>query len=164
MAVENEPFGDGSPAAVVDAALEVADWHICYLYVHPYCLEQRHNDTTNTGKQAMGKLTQPGFHTWCLLGYVVSPSGAQRLTELLDQEEIYAPIDNMVSDWRMRGLLNVKCLSDRVLDGSVPIVGNAGQLDLRVDLGGMPSNIWASTPWATVTATTAAASGDGDGG
>ena len=41
------------------------------------------------------------------------------------QCKFYAPVDNMVSDWRARGLLNVACPT------VCGFVENGGQLDLR---------------------------------
>mmetsp|Transcript_5237 Transcript_5237/g.12241 ORF Transcript_5237/g.12241 Transcript_5237/m.12241 type:complete len:674 (-) Transcript_5237:233-2254(-) len=102
-------------------------------------------------------LTRGGFHTYCLLAYAVSPRGARKLCRLVAEEEVYAPVDNMVSDWRKRGLLQVRCPT------ASGLVENAGQLDLRAfddpEVGRaahgearMPSNIWGSPGWAEVLA------------
>jgi len=166
-------------------------WDLCYLYVYPdhWPAPPRRvvafpglrplrgdggGDGSGGSSLGEGAVTQAGFHTWCLVAYVVSQKGAARLAALVEAEDMYAPVDNMVSDWRARGLLDVRCPA---IEG---FVENGGQLDLR-GVGGeggsgegdkgkgditqavpatasggsggrrrMPSNIWGSPSWKDV--------------
>ena len=136
---------------VVESMIEekTEDWDLLYLYLHP---EQRPNDLQVLANDAdfasmVGRpWTQDGFHSWCLLAYVVSQRGARRLVDLAATEELYCPIDNWVSDLRARGLLRVRCPT------TSGWVGNAGQIDLREQREDgsesyLPSNIWGVELW-----------------
>ena len=78
---------------VVESMIEekTEDWDLLYLYLHP---EQRPNDLQVLANDAdfasmVGRpWTQDGFHSWCLLAYVVSQRGARRLVDLAATEEL----------------------------------------------------------------------------
>ncbi|KAH8097261.1 phosphatase [Aureococcus anophagefferens] len=120
----------------VDDVVRGEPFDVCYLYVYPdhWPSPPRVADDPNRFRVS----TTPGFRTWCLLAYVVSKRGAEKLRRLIETEEVYAPIDCMVADWGSRGLLDVRCVDAK------GFVDNAGQLDMRVpdDADALPSNIW----------------------
>ena len=172
-AVETKHGGGAASAGGVASDEGTGGWDLCYLYVypdhwprppvgarvHPALLGRLAPRAQGDGApggwprseaRAQAKaggvpLVQEGFHTYCLVGYLVSRAGARRLAGLVASEEVYAPVDNMVSDWRERGLLRVRAPT------AAGFVGNGGQLDLRgPGRGAMHSNIWAAPSWASV--------------
>ena len=133
---------DGMLAELEDSG---RDFDILYLYLHP---EQRPASLRLASLPLEPPLTQEGFHSWCLLAYVLSRKGASRLLGHVNNcdEEIYCPIDNWVSDLRKRGKLDVMCPT---VHG---FVTNGGQIDLREqgEDGGqayLKSNLWGSPLW-----------------
>ena len=78
----------------------------------------------------------PGGYSWSLLAYLVSHAGAERLLELAQSEPLYGPIDDMISHWEKRSLLNVAFPTRRDLGE------NAGHLN-----DNMPSNINDTINW-----------------
>jgi len=130
-----------------DARVTGEAWDLCYLYVYPDHWPETSDVVSLDSAGGAGKrLTAPGNHTWCLVGYLVSASGARRLLSLLSSadEEVYAPVDNMVSDWRARGLLKTHFPSETTRG----LIENRGQLDMREGRGGLQSNIWKVPLWA----------------
>ena len=122
---------------------------LCYLYVYPEHWPREPRDFAWDGTQPARVALVPEAETWCLLAYVVTKRGAQRLAAELHQlGELYAPIDCIVRDLGRRGRLNLRCVDAR------GFVDNAGQLDMR-PLNKLPdgtptrmrSNVWAGNKW-----------------
>ena len=138
------PAGADAFRRAVDDVVRGEPFDVCYLYVYPdhWPSPPRVADDPNRFRVS----TTPGFRTWCLLAYVVSKRGAEKLRRLIETEEVYAPIDCMVADWGSRGLLDVRCVDAK------GFVDNAGQLDMRVpdDADALPSNIWGTADFGGV--------------
>ena len=138
------PAGADAFRRAVDDVVRGEPFDVCYLYVYPdhWPSPPRVADDPNRFRVS----TTPGFRTWCLLAYVVSKRGAEKLRHLIETEEVYAPIDCMVADWGSRGLIDVRCVDAK------GFVDNAGQLDMRVpdDADALPSNIWGTADFGGV--------------
>jgi GR25 family glycosyltransferase involved in LPS biosynthesis len=75
-------------------------WHVAYIYLRP-------EDFPKVSDSEQNQLMRQGGYAWSLLAYVVSHAGAQRLLELARSEPLFGPIDDMISMWQQRGLVNV---------------------------------------------------------
>jgi len=119
------------------AHLNDQDCDLCYLYVYPTAWPDGFPRKSSCAQ------TIPGFYTWCLLAYLISPTGAKKLLSLLsDLQDIYAPIDCLVADFAKRGLLKIRAVD------TGGFIDNAGQLDKRGPAPNkMPSNLWYAPPW-----------------
>jgi predicted O-linked N-acetylglucosamine transferase (SPINDLY family)/GR25 family glycosyltransferase involved in LPS biosynthesis len=132
----------------------VEKFDLAYLYVHP---EHRPNSMEMVATYEEleridsdgGQWTQKGYHTWCLLAYIVSKEGAQKLLKAIEDpnEDIYCPIDNWVSDLRERKILRTICPTTSAW------ISKIGQIDMREqseDGTGafLPSNLWNSPLWS----------------
>ena len=106
-------------------------WHVAYIYLRP-------EDFPEVSESEQNQFVRPGGYSWSLLAYLVSHAGAERLLELAQSEPLYGPIDDMISQWQQRSLLNVAFPTRRDL------VENAGH---RND--NMPSNIESTVTFAT---------------
>ena len=121
-------------------------WDVCYLYVYPdhWPSPPAHSraaagESVGEGGGALvadrGAWTRDGFHTWCLVAYLVSRDGAAKLARLV-RERRCTRRSITWSRTGARGLLRVRSTN------RVGFVENAGQLDLREGRGGMASNVW----------------------
>ena len=106
-------------------------WHVAYIYLRP-------EDFPEVSESEQNQFVRPGGYSWSLLAYLVSHAGAERLLKLAQSEPLYGPIDDMISHWEKRSLLNVAFPTRRDL------VENAGHLN-----DNMPSNINDTINWAT---------------